>query len=95
VPLAPRRDHRELRRECGIRQLEAHLVVPFPRAAVSERVRADPSGDLDLPAGNERPRHRRAEQVLSAVNGTGAQRRPDEVGHQLLAQVLDVALIGA
>jgi hypothetical protein len=34
VPLAPRRDHLQMRRERRVGQLEAHLIVALPRAAV-------------------------------------------------------------
>ena len=95
VPLAPRRDDRELRREGGVGELEAHLVVPLAGAAVRERVGADGARDLDLALGDERPRHGGAEEVLAAVDRAGAERGPDEIGDELLAQVLDVALVGA
>ena len=95
VPLAPRRDHGQLGREGGVGELEAHLVVALAGAAVGERVGTDGAGELGLTARDERPAHGGAEEVLAAVNGAGAERGPDELLHVLLAQVLDVALVGA
>src|SRR5919206_161949 len=62
-------------------------------AAVGERVGPEGVRDLHLPPGDERARHGGAEEVLPRVHGTGAQRRPDELGDELLAQVFDVALL--
>ena len=95
VPLAPRRDHREVRRKRHVGELEANLVVALAGAAVRERIGADATRDFDLAARDERPGHRRAEQVLAVVDGAGAERRQDEILDELLAQVLDVALVGA
>ena len=60
-----------------------------------ERVGADAARDLDLAARDERPRHRGAEQVLAVVDRAGAERREDERLDELLAQIFDVALVGA
>ena len=95
VPLAPRRDHRKVGREGGERQLEPHLVIPLAGAAVCQRVRTDAARDLHLPLRDERSSHRRAQQVLAVVHSAGAQRREDEVANELLAEVLDVALLGS
>ncbi len=91
VPLAPRRDDRKLRREAGVCQLEADLIVALPGAAVSQRIGTDAAGDLDLPLGDQRSRHRRAEQVLAVVDGARPERGEDEVAHELVAQILDEA----
>ena len=95
VPLAPRRDDRKVRRERRVGQLEANLIVALAGAAVRERIGADAARDLDLPARDERPRHRGAEQVLAVVDRAGAKRREDEGLDELLAQVFDVAFVGA
>ena len=95
VPLAPRRDDGKLGRERREGHLEANLIVALAGAAVRERVGADAMRDLDLTLGDERARHRGAEQVLPIVDGAGAQRGEDEVAHELFAQILDVALLGA
>jgi len=55
----------------------------------------DYARDLDLPLRDEGPGHRRAEQILSVVDRARAQRREDEIADELLAEVLDVALLGA
>src|SRR5690606_19288480 len=88
-PVTPRCDDLEVRRERGIRQLEAHLVVALARAPVRERVSTRLQRDLRLAACDDRTRHGRAEQVLARVDRTGAQRRPYRFTHKRIAQVLD------
>lgn len=95
VPLAPWSDHGEIGGERGVGQLEADLVVSFPRAAVRERVGANLAGDFDLAAGDERAAHGGAEEVFAAVDGASAEGGEDEIPHVLLAQVFHVALVGA
>ena len=96
VPLAPRRDDRQIGRERGVGQLEAHLIVALAGAAVRERVGADRARDLDLALGDERPRH-----ATCRAGTCGRRSAParsvgtDEVSDELLAQVLDEALVGA
>jgi len=93
-PLAPRSDHREIRRKCGVGQLEANLIVAFTGAAVREGIGAYLAGDFDLAAGDERATHRSAEEVFTTVDGAGAEGGPHELFHEFLAQIFDVALIG-
>ncbi len=95
VPLAPGRDDRKIRRERGVGQLETNLIVSLSRASVRQRVGADAPCDLDLAARDERPGHRRAEEVLTIVDRSGAERREDERLDEFLAQVFDVAGVGA
>ena len=71
VPLAPRRDDVQLRRERLIGQLEAHLVVALAGAAVRQRVAAGRQGDLDLLARDERAGGGRAEEIILLVNRSG------------------------
>src|ERR1039457_4477456 len=79
VPLAPRRDDRELRRERHVRELEPDLVVALPGAAVRERVAARRERDLDLLLGDERARRGRAEQVVVLVCGARLEDREQVV----------------
>src|SRR5437764_6693407 len=95
VPFAPGRDHRQIRRERGVRELESHLIVSLSRAAVRERVGSNAACDLDLTTGDERPSHRCPEEVLAIVHGSSAQRGEDEVANEFLTQVLHEALFGA
>ena len=95
VPLAPRGDDGQLGSEGGVGELEAHLIVALAGAAVRERVGADRARDVDLALGDERARHRGAEQVLATVDRARAEGRPDVVGDELLAHVLDEAFVGA
>ena len=88
VPFAPRRDHRELRREREIGELEAHLIVALAGAAVRERIGAEPFGAPHLTGRDQGSRQRGAEQVAALVDGSGAQRGEAEVAHERQAQVL-------
>ena len=96
VPLAPRRDDLQLRRERLIGELEAHLIVALAGAAVRERVAAGRQRDLDLLARDERPRDRRAEQVVALVDRAGLQHREEVVGRELFLRVdeMEVARAG-
>ena len=85
VPLTPRRDDRKIRREGGVGQLEANLVVSFASATMGKRVGADLARDLDLTPGNERPRHRGAEEILTTVDSASAEGGPHELFHEFLA----------
>ena len=53
------------------------------------RVGADLLGDLDLLLGDQRPRDRGAEQILSFVQRVRAEHREHVVAHEFLAQILD------
>jgi len=90
-PLTPRRDDGQVGGECGEGHLEADLIVPLAGASVREGVGADAARDLDLALGDERSRHRGAEQILAVVDRAGAQGGKDEVANELLAKILDVA----
>jgi len=56
---------------------------------VGDGVGAASAGHLDLFLGDQRPGDARAKQVLALVNGPGLQHRPEVVGDELLAEVLD------
>jgi len=60
---------------------------------MGQRVGTHGARDLDLALGDERPRGRRAEEVLPVVDGTGAQGREDEIAHELFAQILHIAFL--
>ena len=93
IPFAPRRDDGQIRCKGGIRELEANLIVTLAGAAVGQCIGPDPPGNLNLTTRDQRATHGSAEQVLPAVNGTGTQGRPHEVLHELLTEILDIALI--
>ena len=97
VPLAPRRDDVQLRRERLIGELEADLIVALAGAAVRERVAAGGERDLDLLAGDERPRGRRAEEVVLLVDRSGLQDGEEVVARELFLRVdeMEVARAGA
>ena len=94
LPLAPRRDHAQVRGQRRDRALEADLVVALARAAVRHRDRADAARQLDLRLGDDRAGRGRAEEVRALVHGVRHQRREGVVLDELAAQVLDVARRG-
>src|SRR3954454_21787106 len=73
VPLAPRRDHVELRRERLIRELKTDLIVALSGAAVRERVASGRERDLNLLARDQRTCGGRAKEVILLVNRAGFQ----------------------
>ena len=91
----PRRDDLDLRVQRIVGQLEAHLVVALARGAVRDERGLLPGGHGDLVLGDQRPRERGAEQVAPLVDGVRLEGREDEVGDELLLEVLDVDRAGA
>ncbi len=57
------------------------------------RIGADLLGDLDLALGDQRPRDRRAEQILALVQRIGAEHREDVILDEGIAQILDENLL--
>ena len=90
LPLPPRRDHAKLRRQRGVRQLEAHLIVALAGGAMGDRVGALLQRDVDLSARDERTRDGCPQQVAALVDGVGPQHGKDEVADEFLAQIDDV-----
>mmetsp|Transcript_10585 Transcript_10585/g.25926 ORF Transcript_10585/g.25926 Transcript_10585/m.25926 type:complete len:491 (-) Transcript_10585:10-1482(-) len=95
VPLAPRRDHLDVRLQAVVPQLEPHLVVALARGAVAHGVSADLARDLNLALGDERARDGGAEEVGALIQGVGAEHGEHVVTHKLLAQVVDEDLLHA
>src|SRR4051812_24043371 len=87
VPLAPRCDDIQLRRERLIRELEANLVVALAGAAVRERVTSGRERDLDLLARDQRTRGGRAEEVVLLVNRAGFENGKEEVARELFLRI--------
>src|ERR671922_2735924 len=65
IPLPPRRDHRQFRRERGVGELESHLIVPLAGTAMGERIGADRLRDLTLSTRDERSCDGGAQEVLA------------------------------
>src|SRR6185503_14014897 len=95
VPHAPGCDHLEIRRERGVRQLEAYLIVALAGAAMRQSVGADLARDLDLTAREQGTSHGSPQEVLAIVDRAGAERWIDEGLDELFAQIFDEALVGA
>jgi hypothetical protein len=70
------------------------LVVALAGRAVAHGVSADQVGDLDLALGDQWARDRGAEQILAFVQRVGAEHRPDEIAHELFAQIVDEDVLG-
>ena len=77
VPFAPWRDHRQLRRQRLVGQLEADLIVALAGAAVRQGVAAGGERDFHLLLGQQRPGDRGAEQILVLVDAAGAHQLPE------------------
>ena len=87
APLAGGRDDLQRGRERGGADIEPHLVVPLPRAAVRDARRPLLLCDAHEVLRDERPAERGRERVDALVDGARPQRRPDELAHELLARV--------
>jgi len=95
IPFTPRGDYRKVGCKRRICELKAHLVVALSGATVRKRIGPNLPGDFDLATRNQWASHGCSEQVFAPVDGTGTQRRPDEILDELLTEILDVAFVGA
>ncbi len=95
VPLAPRREHADVRLERVVSKLETDLVVALAGCPVRDGIGAGRARDLDLALGDQRPRNRGPEQVLALVDRIGAEHRKHEITDEFLAQILDEDLLHA
>ena len=68
VPLAPRSDHVQVRRDGFIGQLKPHLIVALAGAAVRQGIAARFQRNFRLPLGKQRPRNRRTQQIFVLVD---------------------------
>ncbi|MNC48462.1 hypothetical protein D3C75_975760 [compost metagenome] len=57
IPLTPRRDHLQVRSQCGIGGFETHLIVAFTGSPVAQRIGTHFQRQLNLSLGNDRTRH--------------------------------------
>src|SRR4051812_23328230 len=89
LPFTPRCDDADVGLQGVIAELEADLIVALAGGTVTDRIGADPPRDLDLLLRDQRPRNRRAEQILALVNRVRAEHREDVVADEFLAHVLD------
>ena len=90
ILVPPRRNHLEVGRERGGGQLEPHLVVALAGGAVGDGLCPVLAGDLHHALGDQRPRNAGAEEILSLVNRAGLHHRENEIGGELLPEVVDV-----
>src|SRR5207237_2680947 len=89
--------HRCRWRERLISELETDLIVALAGAAVRDGIASRGERDLDLLARDERPRGRRAEEVVLLVNRAGVQDRKEIVGRELRLRIdeMEIARAGA
>ena len=95
IPLAPRRDHFQLRSQRLIGKFKADLIVALAGAAVCDRGCAFAQRHFHLVLGDYRPRQRGSQQIFMLVHCTCLQRRKHVSGQKLLAHVFDDHLAGA
>ncbi len=89
IPFAPRGDDGDVGVERIGGKLEANLIVALAGGAMGDRIGAGLVRDLDQPLGDQRTGDAGAKQIVAFIAGVGAHHREDEIGHELLAQVLD------
>ncbi len=92
VPLTPWGDDLDARLERVGTQLETHLVVALAGSAMGNGVCAGFVGDFDEALGDQRAGDGSTQQVLTFVDGVGAEHREHEITHEFFAQVVDVDL---
>ena len=72
LPLAPRRNDLQVRRDGLVCQFEPHLIVAFAGAPVREAVGANLQRNFRLALGDDRASHGSAEQIGVFIDGSGA-----------------------
>src|SRR5438093_4977506 len=95
IPLTPRRNDSQVRRECLVCELKSHLVVTFSGTAVGYGISTFFQRDFDLALCQKRPCDGSSEQILSFVHRAGFDQGPEIVGYELVAKIFDTALGGA
>ena len=92
VPFTPGGNHFDVGVEGHGVQLEADLIVSLAGGTVTDGIGAGLGGRLDEALGDHRPGERGAQQVVTLVYGVGPQSRENEVGNELVDQVVDDGL---
>ena len=92
IPLTPRSDQRDIRRQSLYRQLETNLVVTLARSTMSDSIRAFLLSDLDEFLCDDRTGKRRAEQVFILIDSTSLERRPYIFFQELFLEISDIDL---
>ena len=95
IPLAPRRNHPHIGRECLDGHLEAHLVVALARAAVADGIGVLLAGDFHQPSGDDGSGDGGSEQVLPFVLRTGLHGLESHLCQEFLRQVFHIQLAGS
>ncbi len=95
VPLAPRRNDLQVRRNSFVGQFESHLIIALAGAAVRKAIGAEFQRDFRLALGDDRASHGGAEQVGVLIDRAGAQGGPDVITDKFFAEIFDVRGGGA
>ena len=89
TPVPPRSDDLDVGVQAVIAKLEADLVIALAGCAMTDGVRADHVGNLDLALGDQRAGDGSAEQVDAFIDGVGTEHGEDKVTDEFLAHVFD------
>ena len=92
VPLTPGGNYLDTRLKGIGPQLEAHLVITLTGGTVGDGISTGFVGNLDQALGNQWTRDGGTEQVLTFVDGIGAEHGEDKVPCVLFSQVINVDL---
>ena len=95
IPLPPRCNHFEFRRQRLICQLESNLVVAFSGAAMRERRRAFAERDFNLMFRNDGTRQRSPQQIFVLVDSASFECRKNVSCKEFLTQIFNYNLAGA
>lgn len=89
IPLAPGSDDFDRWIERIGRQFEAHLIVSLTGGAMGDGIGANLSRYVDEMFGDQRPRNRGTNQILTLIERIGPKHRKDEITNEFLTNVDD------
>ena len=95
IPLPPRSDHLNARGQGVGTQLETHLVVALAGGAVGNGISTGFFGNFHQTLGNQRTGNGGAQQILTFINGIGAEHGEYVIAHEFFAQVFNVDFLHA
>src|SRR5207237_9776545 len=95
IPLPPRCNHFEFRRQRRIRQLESSLGVAFSGTAVRQRRRGFADRNFDLMFRDDGARQGGSQKIFVFVDRAGFQRGKNVSSKEFLTQVFNYNLAGA
>ena len=90
IPLAPGRDHLNIRIQRVSPKLEAHLIIALARGAMSHRRGTGFPRNFHHTPSNQRPSDTGAKQVFAFVHRIGTKHGVNIVGDEVFGEVFDV-----